>query len=68
MKEGEQIQPGSEMNEATMSLQLISGQLAFESLGNEMHLQEGELLTLHQQLSFKASAITDCICLLTMLK
>jgi len=68
LKEGENIHPGNEENEATMSLQLITGHLFFESFGNEIALTDGELLTLHQQLSFKAKAITDCICLLTMVK
>ncbi|KQC00811.1 hypothetical protein [Pedobacter sp. Hv1] len=68
LKAGENIHPGSEENEATMSLQLIDGHLFFESLGNEIELKNGELLTLHQQLSFNAKAIKDSICLLTMVK
>lgn len=68
LKAGENIRPGSEENEATMSLQLIDGHLFFESLGHEIELKNGELLTLHQQLSFNAKAINDSICLLTMVK
>lgn len=68
LKENENIHPGNEDNEATMSLQVISGHLYFESFGNEINLKDGELLTLHQQLSFKAKAQTACICLLTMIK
>lgn len=68
LREGENVHPGSEENMATMSLQLISGTLFFESLGSQIDLNAGELLTLHQQLSFNASAKTDSICLLTMVK
>ena len=51
-----------------MSLQVISGEIIFENNGLTTDLQDGELLTLHQQLSFKAIARTDTICLLTMIK
>lgn len=68
LQQDEIIRPGSEEGEAVMSLQVIDGQLAFESMGTDVDLQSGELLTLHQQLSFKARAISDCICLLTMVK
>jgi len=68
LKEGEIVRPGSEEGEAIMSLQVIDGNLLFESMGNAVELKKGELLTLHQLLSFKAKAITDCICLLTMVK
>lgn len=68
LKQGENFHPGNEENEATMSLQLLDGDLSFESFGNEIDLQKADLLTLHQQLSFKATAKTDCICLLTMVK
>lgn len=69
LKEGESIRPGSEdPDEAQMSLQVISGNLFFESLGDEITLKDGELITLHQLLSFKAKALSDSICLLTMIK
>ncbi|RZL37368.1 MAG: hypothetical protein EOP00_28705 [Pedobacter sp.] len=68
LQEGQNIHPGNEENEATMSLQVISGHLYFESFGNELELGDGELLTLHQQLSFKAKAKSTTICLLTMIK
>lgn len=68
LKEGVDVHTGSEENEAIMSLQLISGQLFFESLGDGMELQNGQLLTLQHQLSFNARAIKDSICLLTMVK
>lgn len=68
LKKGQNIHPGNEENEATLSLQVINGHLYFESFGNEIELIDGELLTLHQQLSFKAMAKSDCICLLTMVK
>ena len=66
LKDGQRFHPGNEENEATLSLQVINGHLYFESFGNDIELKDGELLTLHQQLSFKAIAKTDCICLLTM--
>ncbi len=68
LKADETIHPGSEENEAIMSLQLINGELMFESLGNEITLKNGELITLHQQLSFTASANLDSICVLTLFK
>lgn len=68
LDENEVVQPGSEENRAIMSLQVISGHLAFESMGNQLELNAGELLTLHQLLSFKAKALSSSICLLTMVK
>ena len=68
LKEGENIHPGNEDNEATMSLQVVTGNLHFESFGNEIELSDGKLLTLHQQLSFRATARNETICLLTMIK
>jgi hypothetical protein len=68
LSENEIVQPGSEETKAIMSLQVISGRLSFESMGNIVELKDGELLTLHQLLSFKARALTSSICLLTMIK
>jgi hypothetical protein len=68
LKAGEFIRPGSEENEAIMSLQLVNGELIFESFGREITLIDGELITLHEILSFKARAIQDSVCLLTMVK
>ena len=68
LKEGKNIHPGNEENEATMSLQVVTGNLHFESFGNEIELTDGELLMLHEQLSFKATAKNETICLLTMIK
>ena len=68
LKAGQDIHPGSDENEATMSLQVINGHLDFESFDKRIDLKEGELLTLHQQLSFKAQAVEETICLLTLVK
>ncbi len=68
LQSGENFHPGNEENEATMSLQVIKGQIFFESLENKVQLKEGELVTLHRQLAFKAAAIEETICLLTMVK
>lgn len=68
LKSGTDFHPGNEENRGIMSLQVISGQISFESNGNSTDLSDGELLTLHQQLSFKANAKNDTICLLTMIK
>jgi hypothetical protein len=68
LKEGQVIRPGNDEGEAIMSLQIINGHLMFESIGSDTELNEGEMITLHQQLSFKASALADTICLLTMIK
>lgn len=64
----ENVHPGSEETEAIMSLQVLNGHLTVESYGQQFELQQGELVTLHQLLSFKAKALTDTICLLTMFK
>jgi len=68
LKEEQNFHPGQNDDVAIMSLQLISGHLSFESLGTLVTINEGELLTLHQQLSFNVSAIIDSICLLTLFK
>ena len=68
LKDGEIVKPGSEENEAIMSLQVLHGKLSFESMGNLTELSGGDLITLHQTLSFKATALTDSIGLLTMIK
>ncbi|SFH01994.1 cupin domain-containing protein [Pedobacter insulae] len=68
LKEGEDFHPGQSEGEAIMSIQLINGHLSFESLGTVTKLTEGQLLTLHQELSFTALAISDSICLLTLFK
>jgi hypothetical protein len=64
----ENVHPGSEETEAIMSLQVLDGHLSINSYGEIFELQTGELVTLHQLLSFKAQALTDTICLLTMFK
>lgn len=68
LKENESFHPGQNEEIAIMSVQLIKGQLSFESLGTETTIKEGQLLTLHQQLSFNALALSDSICLLTLFK
>ena len=68
LKEGQNFHPGQNEETAVMSIYLIKGQLSFESLGQVATIKEYELITLHQQLSFNASAIVDCICLLTLFK
>lgn len=68
LEQGETIHPGNEEGFGTMSLQLLEGQIFFESYGREIELNKGAILALHQQLAFKAKALTDCVCLLTMVK
>ncbi|MEJ5995818.1 hypothetical protein WG904_15415 [Pedobacter sp. Du54] len=68
LKKGQDFHPGKNEDTAIMSVQLISGELTFESLGTLTHLKDGELLMLHQQLSFKATAILESSCLLTLFK
>ncbi|RYG18955.1 MAG: hypothetical protein EOO07_07815 [Chitinophagaceae bacterium] len=68
LKEGQNFHPGQNEDTAIMSIYLIKGRLSFESLGQVTAINENELITLHQQLSFYASANVDCICLLTMFK
>lgn len=68
LKEGQNFHPGQNEYTAIMSIQLIKGDILFESLGTLTTINEGQLLTLHQQLSFNVSAISDSICLLTLFK
>ena len=68
LKEGQNFHPGQNEDTAVMSVYLIKGKLHFESLGQVTTITQNELITLHQQLSFNASAIADCICLLTLIK
>lgn len=65
---GEIIKPGSEENEAIMSLQVLNGALDFESQGEKLELHAGKIVALHQALSFTATALSESICLLTMIK
>lgn len=68
LKEGQNFHPGQNEATAVMSVYVISGNLSFESLGKESTVKDGQLITLHQQLTFKALAISDSICLLTLFK
>ena len=68
LRTGQNFHPGQNNDTAIMSIHLITGHLSFESLDTVNTIKEGELLTLHQQLSFHAVAISDSICLLTLLK
>jgi hypothetical protein len=68
LKERETVHPGSEESKVIMSLQVISGNLTFESMGKTVELGSGGLITLHQLLSFNATALSESICLLTMFK
>lgn len=68
LKEGLEFNSDNEDSIVVMSLQVISGEISFEHNGSIAHIKEGELLTLHQQLSFIAKAKLPTICLLTMFK
>lgn len=68
LQQGQNFHPGQNEDIAIMSVQLIEGRLSFESFGTITTINEGQLLTLHQQLSFNALALSDSICLLTLLK
>lgn len=68
LAQGEMMHPGNEEGFGTMSLQLFEGQIYFESFDREIELNKGSILALHQKLSFKAKALLDTICLLTMVK
>lgn len=68
LKENQSFHPGQNEDTVIMSIQLLNGSLSFESLGTMSTLKEGELMVMHQQLSFNAAAISDCICLLTLFK
>lgn len=68
LKELAEFHPGNEENQGIMSLQLISGKILFENNNEIIELTAGELITLHQQISFKANAKVETICLLTMIK
>ncbi len=68
LKEGQDFHPGQSEGMAIMSIHLITGELAFESMGTLTQVKEGQLLTFHQQLSFTALAHLDTICVLTLFK
>lgn len=68
LKGQETVKPGSEENEAIMSLQVLNGELSFENQGAVLSLKTGELVTLHQTLSFNITAINESMCLLTIIK
>ena len=68
LKDGLNFHPGLNEEIAIMSLYVITGCLSFESSGKVNRVEEGKLITLHQQLSFYASAVLDSICLLTMIR
>ncbi len=68
LKEGQNFHPGHQESKAIMSIHLIIGHLSFESLGAVNTITEGQLLTLHEQLSFNALAVLDSICVLTVFK
>ena len=68
LKEEAEFHPGNEENQGVMSLQVISGKILFENNDEKIALSTGELITLHQQISFKVNAKDETICLLTMVK
>ncbi|HTM99492.1 MAG TPA: hypothetical protein VL088_12135 [Pedobacter sp.] len=68
LKKGQNFHPGPSEVTAIMSIHLINGQLSFESLGTITTVNEGQLLTVHQELSFNALAISDSICVLTLFR
>lgn len=68
LKEGQNFHPGQSEGMVIMSIHLINGHLSFESLGTVNNIKEGQLLTVHQELSFNALAMSDSICVLTLFK
>lgn len=68
LKAEQNFQPGQEAGEATMSLQVLSGALSFESMDSLLQLHAGHLLAFNHQLAFNASALEVSICLLTLFK
>jgi quercetin dioxygenase-like cupin family protein len=68
LKEGESVHPGSETNEELMTLQLINGELLFQTAESSIELTDGKMAALHQPQSFNIKANKESICLLTMIK
>jgi len=68
LKANEVIHPGKAENCDIITLQILAGQISFSSGDTELQIGEKELLTIHQQLSFNATAKTDTICLLTVVR
>ena len=68
LKGGENFHPGQSEGVAIMSIHLLTGDLSFESLGSTTSVKEGQILTVHQELSFKAMAVSDSVCVLTLFK
>ncbi|MDQ7949581.1 MAG: hypothetical protein REI78_02500 [Pedobacter sp.] len=69
LDENEIIQPGTQDPQpAIMSLQVLDGEIEFQNVGSPITLTTNQLITLHQILSFKATALRKSICLLTMIR
>jgi hypothetical protein len=68
LKAGENFHPGQPDETVVMSVHLLSGDLLFETLGASTNLKESQIITVHQALSFKAVAVLDCVCVLTLFK
>jgi hypothetical protein len=68
LKAGENFHPGHSDETVIMSIHLLSGDLLFESLDSTTNVKESQIITVHQVLSFKAVAVLDCVCVLTLFK
>lgn len=68
LQAGQSLHPGKTEDVAIMSLQVLSGSLAFDNQKDSLILEEQQLVTLHQKLVFEALAKTESVCLLTLLK
>jgi len=68
LKKDEKVQSGTDEGGLLMSLYLIKGDLSFFASENKEYLSEGQLLNYHYDFPFQATANSDCICLLTVIK
>lgn len=66
-KDAEMI-PGSFQGTGILLLQVLEGLLHFSTNGEEVHISRGQMITLHENIPYKALAHEDTMCLLTMVK
>jgi len=68
LKKDEKVKSGNEEQHLLMSLYLIKGNLSFLTEGQQEYLSEGQMINYHYEQSFQAVALSDCVCLLTVIK
>lgn len=62
------VVPGNFEGTGIMTLQVLNGKIFFINGVNEIELTTGQLVTVHEHIPFKAVAVDETVCLLTMIK